>query len=137
MVMAISPRNAHRCCTLARPLSKRRDGHHKKALLATVGGWRRRRWRAEIPTQQLPEPQAGDHAPGVEVAEAVRRALAALPWPQRAVLVLRYFDGRSEAEIAEALGCSVGTVKSRASRGLAALRAAGYWDVSEVPHERA
>src|SRR5262245_65525846 len=39
MVMAISPRNAHRCCTLARPLSKRRDGHHKKALLATVGGW--------------------------------------------------------------------------------------------------
>jgi len=51
--------------------------------------------------------------------------LQRLPLPQRAVLVLRYFDDLSEAETARVLGCSVGTVKSRASRGLATLRTAG------------
>ena len=50
------------------------------------------------------------------------RALAALPRRQRTVLVLRYLNDLSELEIADALGCSVGTVKSQASRGLARLR---------------
>jgi len=50
------------------------------------------------------------------------RALAVLPPRQRSVLVLRYFDDLPEAEIADALGCSVGTVKSHVSRGLARLR---------------
>ncbi|HEY2430522.1 MAG TPA: SigE family RNA polymerase sigma factor [Acidimicrobiales bacterium] len=49
-------------------------------------------------------------------------ALARLPDRQRAVLVLRYYLGCSEVEIADALGCRPGTVKSLASRGLAALR---------------
>jgi len=49
-------------------------------------------------------------------------ALAALPPRQRAVLVLRYFDDLSEAETAAMLGCSLGTVKSQAARGLARLR---------------
>lgn len=48
--------------------------------------------------------------------------LADLPYRQRAVLVLRYYDGLSESEIADALGCRVGTVKSLASRGLARLK---------------
>ena len=50
------------------------------------------------------------------------RALAALPPRQRTVLVLRYFNDLSEAEIADVLECSVGTVKSQVSRGLARLR---------------
>ena len=50
------------------------------------------------------------------------RALATLPLRQRIVLVLRYFNDLSEAEVADALGCSVGTVKSQVSRGLARLR---------------
>jgi RNA polymerase sigma factor (sigma-70 family) len=49
-------------------------------------------------------------------------SLARLPDRQRAVLVLRYYVGWSEADIADALGCRPGTVKSLAARGLAALR---------------
>jgi DNA-directed RNA polymerase specialized sigma24 family protein len=71
------------------------------------------------------EAYIGDHAGGVALAEQVRRALARLPAAQRAVLVLRFFDDRSELETAAMLRCSVGTVKSRASRALNALRAQG------------
>jgi RNA polymerase sigma-70 factor (sigma-E family) len=49
-------------------------------------------------------------------------AVAALPYRQRAALVLRYYAGLSEAEIADAIGCRPGTVKSLTSRALAALR---------------
>jgi len=50
------------------------------------------------------------------------RVLLTLPPRQRAVLVLRYFDDMTETEVAELMGCSVGTVKSQASRALARLR---------------
>jgi len=57
---------------------------------------------------------------------AVRRELLAalqqLPPRQRAVIVLRYYDDLTEAQTAEALGCTVGTVKSQASRALDRLR---------------
>ena len=52
------------------------------------------------------------------------QALGSLPPRQRAVLVLRYFEDLPEAQVAAALGCSVGTVKSTASRGLTRLQAA-------------
>ncbi len=48
--------------------------------------------------------------------------LAALPARQRAVLVLRYYEDLSEAQTAQLLGCSVGTVKSQAHRALGTLR---------------
>ena len=60
--------------------------------------------------------------PDVAGADALRRALSRLPYRQRAALVLRFFEDLSERETARALGCAVGTVKSLASRGLAALR---------------
>ena len=62
------------------------------------------------------------HAVGVR-AELIQ-VLGTLPPRQRAVLVLRYFEDLSEAQVAELLGCSVGTVKSTASRGLNRLQAA-------------
>jgi RNA polymerase sigma-70 factor (sigma-E family) len=68
-----------------------------------------------------------DSAPAEQIAivhlehEAVVRALRTLPRRQREVLVLRYYDGASEAEIAETLSISVGSVKTHASRGLHAV----------------
>jgi RNA polymerase sigma-70 factor (sigma-E family) len=73
---------------------------------------------------------ADDHDPAVddrtgEIAnrDLLARSLAQIPPRQRAVLVLRYWCDLSEAEIAATLGCSPGTVKSQAARGLARLRA--------------
>ena len=84
-------------------------------------GWRRK-WRGEIATEVLPEVGAPDPADTVVAREDIGRALATLPHMQRAVIVLRYFHDYSEADIAEALGISRGTVKSHASRALSALR---------------
>ncbi|MEU4643740.1 SigE family RNA polymerase sigma factor [Micromonospora sp. NPDC023814] len=64
-----------------------------------------------------------DVADDVVVREEVRAALHGLPPRMRAVLVLRYWEDLTEAQTAQTLGCSVGTVKSLASRGIARLRA--------------
>ena len=86
-----------------------------------VSRWRRRRWREES-TAVLPESLAD--APDHDELMAVRAALAGLAPRQRAVLVLRYYDGLSEADIATTLGIAPGTVKSQARDGLARLRQA-------------
>ena len=86
-----------------------------------VSRWRRRRWREET-TAVLPESLAD--APDHDELMAVRAALAGLAPRQRAVLVLRYYDGLSETDIAATLGIAPGTVKSQARDGLARLRQA-------------
>ncbi len=93
----------------------------------TRAAWRagRRLWRFEIPAAVLPDrPADGDLSERQSTADVVLTALRALPGAQRVVLVLRYWAGLSEQEIATQLGCSIGTVKSRASRAIAALRRA-------------
>lgn len=62
------------------------------------------------------------HAESVERRAAIVEALATLPARQRTVLVLRYWEDLAEPDIAELLNCSLGTVKTHARRGLAALR---------------
>jgi RNA polymerase sigma-70 factor (sigma-E family) len=89
--------------------------------------WRagRRMWRFEVPAAVLPDrPAGGDFAEHQGTTDVVLAALRALPAAQRVVLVLRYWAGLSEQEIAAQLGCSIGTVKSRASRAITALRRA-------------
>ena len=66
--------------------------------------------------------QASDGADVVDLRDALVRLLRQLPPRQRAVIVLRYWEQRTEAETAALLGCSEGTVKSAASRGLRQLR---------------
>ena len=88
-----------------------------------ISFWRRRRIRETHP-DGLPEPQmSGDHANEVSMRLSLRRALAQLTPRQRAVIVLRYFEDRTEAESAELLGIAVGTVKSTAAHALERLRA--------------
>jgi RNA polymerase sigma-70 factor (ECF subfamily) len=83
----------------------------------------RRRWRGERPTADLPEVAGRDAFERVDALDALQRALARLPVRQRAAVVLRYLDDMNEAQTAEVLQCSVGTIKSQTARGLTKLRA--------------
>ena len=98
------------------------EGYVRRTLynLAT-DRWRRRKRRPEVVLAEPPE-RRDDAGLAVDLRMQLVEALSLLPAQQRAVLVLRYFADASEAETAAALGCSVGSVKSAASRGLARLR---------------
>lgn len=91
------------------------------AINAALGHRRRAFNRRETAADRLPE-RAAD--PGMDALERdeVWRAVQALPPRQRAVVVLRYYEDLSERQIADALGCRPGTVKSQASAALATLR---------------
>jgi RNA polymerase sigma-70 factor (sigma-E family) len=85
--------------------------------------WRRRGWsRHESSTNVVPERHHGDHEHAVELKLAVRAALFQLTPKQRAVLFLRHFEDLPDIEVAEVLGCSVGTVRSTNHRALQRLR---------------
>jgi RNA polymerase sigma-70 factor (sigma-E family) len=98
------------------------DAYTRRVLLNTATSWWRRRWRGERPTLVIPERPVSDRADQMAERDAMWRLLGRLPARQRAVLVLRYYEDLSEADIALHLGLSVGTVKSHASRALATLR---------------
>ena len=100
------------------------EAYARRALVnRSANRWRRRGRRPEtaLGHHDRAEP---DHSDDVVVRDAVVEALRALPPRQRAAVVLRYLDDLSVAEVARALNCSEGTVKSNASRGLEGLRAA-------------
>ncbi|WBB63564.1 SigE family RNA polymerase sigma factor [Streptomyces sp. WMMC500] len=87
-----------------------------------ISAWRRRKL-AEYPTEELPEaPGESDAMRGTELRTVLWQALARLPETQRTMLVLRYYEGRTDPEIADVLGISVGTVKSSIWRSLRRLR---------------
>jgi len=99
------------------------EAYVRRTLFNTYASWWQRKWRGETPTGTLPEPavRAHDH----DLTLDVRRALGQLSRQQRAVVVLRYFEDLTEAEVAVELGCSVGSVKTHHARALAKLRESG------------
>ena len=111
-----------RVCRRWPSISDSPDGYVRRALAnAATNRWRRKA-PVEIALTRVHD-RAGDDQPAiVDLRDQLARGLMTLPVRQRAILVLRYFDDLSEAQTADALGCSVGTVKSQTSRGLARLR---------------
>jgi RNA polymerase sigma-70 factor (sigma-E family) len=106
----------------------------RRIMVTTHASWWRRRWRGEVATGTVAEDGAVmDIAAEADTRHAVREALATLPPRQRAAVVLRYFDDFTEAQTAEVLGCSVGTVKSQVSKALAKLRVSPLFQFEEVP----
>jgi RNA polymerase sigma-70 factor (sigma-E family) len=105
-----------------RIVSEDPEGYVRRTLAnAHIDWWRRKPWREE-PAAELPDVAAPDQQAAYDVRNAVLGALAGLSRRQRAVVVLRYYEDLSEAEIAAVLGCSPGTVKSAASRAMNKLR---------------
>ncbi|GAB1818723.1 SigE family RNA polymerase sigma factor [Herbidospora sp. RD11066] len=99
------------------------DAYLRRIMVNTHRSWWRARWRREIPRAELPEVAAsGDLSEGSAVAEEVRAALRRLPARQRTALVLRFFADLPEAEVADLMGCTAGTVKVHVHRGLRAMR---------------
>ncbi len=109
------------------------DRYVRRILTTSFIDWTRRRSSTERPVATVDD-RVGDRDPArvVVVRDEVRRALATLTPQQRAVLVLRHYEGYDDASIAEVLHCSAATVRSHASRGLDRLR-----DVLSAPEGEA
>ena len=102
----------------------RPEAYVRKMVVNEFLSWRRRSWRL-VPAGtggDLRGPPLPDPAAGYAERDAMAAELAKLPRRQRAVLVLRYYEGLSDQDIAAVLGCRPGTVRGYASRALAALR---------------
>lgn len=105
---------------------------HRAAINAALS-WRRRRWTAEV-SFDVARHDVGHRADDpVGVDPSLLAALRTLAPRTRAAVVLRFFEDRSEAQTAEILGCSVGTVKSLTSRGVARLRTVLAAPADDVP----
>jgi RNA polymerase sigma-70 factor (sigma-E family) len=98
-----------------------RDAYVHRILVNTLASSRRRRWNGEMPVAALPEHSCPDETAGVDELDAMVRALARLGAEQRTVVVLRYYSGLSEHQMASALDVAPGTIKSRLSRALGVL----------------
>ncbi|CAM5421719.1 RNA polymerase sigma factor [Streptomyces avidinii] len=96
-----------------------------RRMLVTCNSDRFRKRRvAERLTDSVPDRSVSDNAVAwADERSVLMEALAELPDRQRAVVVMRYWEDLSEAETADVLGCSQGTVKSQASKALVKLRA--------------
>ncbi|MFG1808178.1 SigE family RNA polymerase sigma factor [Streptomyces sp. NPDC049040] len=101
------------------------DAYVHKIMINEHSRFLRRRRRESLVTD-VPEPREPATAGSgwAETRPQLLAALAALPLRQRQAVVLRYWEDLSETQAAAAMGCSVGAVKSQASRGIARLRLA-------------
>jgi RNA polymerase sigma-70 factor (sigma-E family) len=98
------------------------DGYVRRAMVNTHISWWRRRRVEEFPTDEVPDQVVADPSGNSDLADTMRRAIDRLPQRMRAAVVLRYYQDMTEAEVADALGVSLGTVKSTVSRAVAKLR---------------
>ncbi|MEU4324615.1 SigE family RNA polymerase sigma factor [Nonomuraea dietziae] len=98
------------------------EAYTRKALVNQHLSWRRRRSFSEIAGLEVPD-RGEAHDDATLRRLALRQSLAKLSPKQRAVIVLRFYEDRSEQETAQLMGCSVGTVKSQTHYALSKLRA--------------
>jgi len=98
------------------------DGYVRRAMVNTHISWWRRRRLEEFPTDEIPDRAVVDQSVSSELQESLRRAIDRLPERMRTAVMLRYYEDMTEAEVAEVLGVSLGTVKSTVSRAVAKLR---------------
>ncbi len=98
------------------------DGYVRRAMVNTHISWWRRRRLEEYPTDEVPDQAVADHSGTSDLQDTLRRAVDRLPQRMRAAVMLRYFEDMTEAEVADVLGVSLGTVKSTVSRAVAKLR---------------
>jgi RNA polymerase sigma-70 factor (sigma-E family) len=101
------------------------EGYLRRILyhLAADDGRRQRAWlRRDVLLRSAADLSVPDGTAAVDLRDSLVRLLVRLPPRQRAVIVARYWEQLTEAEAAQLLGCSVGTVKSATARGLRRLR---------------
>ncbi|HYS30965.1 MAG TPA: SigE family RNA polymerase sigma factor [Streptosporangiaceae bacterium] len=98
------------------------EPYARKVLVSLFLSSRRRHWHRELPFADVPDQAANGQLDAVDDRSGLWPALLALSAQQRAVLVLRYFEDLTEADIAAVLDCSPGAVKTHAARGLGRLR---------------
>ncbi|HEX6247474.1 MAG TPA: SigE family RNA polymerase sigma factor [Nocardioidaceae bacterium] len=100
------------------------DGYVRRIMVNENNSLWRRAWkRKEVTTDEVPDRTGVQDRHDDGERSALWDFVQTLPRKQRAVVVLRFYEDLSEAEVADILGISVGTVKSQSSRALAALRA--------------
>jgi len=98
------------------------EGYVRRSMINTLTSWRRRRSYGEVPVAAPHDGSIGDASAAADDRLVIVAALRRLPPRQRAAVVLRYYDDLTESETAQALGCSVGTVKSQVARALRTMR---------------
>jgi RNA polymerase sigma-70 factor (sigma-E family) len=99
------------------------EAYVRRIMVTTSASWWRRRWVRETPTEDLSmELERAGAEPSHVGDQDLWDAIGHLPRRQRAVIVLRYLEDRTEVDTADLMGCSVGTVKSQCAKALAKLR---------------
>jgi len=108
------------------------DAYVRRVMVNLATKNRLRRWGGEVPTAVLPELPGNDEHAASDDRDALVQAVRQLPAKQRAAVVLRYFGDLDDAAIADALTCSVTTVRSQISRALATMRVARVDDAASA-----
>lgn len=99
------------------------EAYVRRVLARAAARSARRRWWGERPTERMPDISSGaDETAAVDERTRLEAVLSLLPARQRTAVVLRYYQDLPEGQVAEILGCPVGTARSLVSRGIARLR---------------